>query len=44
MEIRSAIASIPKEGEVQKMPNIQMTALYCILLSSLKGYDNDTLL
>jgi len=38
------MASIPIDGDVQKAPRIHNTAHCCILLSSLKEYDNGTLL
>ena len=41
---RSIIASMPKEREVQNMPKIYITALCCILLSSLIGYKSSILL
>jgi len=40
----SAIASIPKDGKVQKAPKTQMVALLCIFLSSLSRYANGALL
>jgi len=33
MEIRPAMASMPSDGEVQKVPIIQRTALRCIFFS-----------
>jgi len=38
------IASIPKDGEVQKAPRIHIAAFYCILLSLLSRYDSNALL
>jgi len=38
MGIRLAIASIPKEDEVQKVLKIQIATLLCILLNSLERY------
>jgi len=34
--MRSAIASMPSDSEVQKAPVIYKTALYCILFSSMR--------
>lgn len=42
--IRPAIASIPHVDEVWKALVIHMTVLYCIFLSSLRGWNNKTLL
>ena len=44
MWIRLPVALTPKEDEVQKMPRIQMSALFCILFNSLRGYESGTLL
>ena len=38
------MALIPIEGEIQKAPYIQSATCHCISLSSLRGYDNGTLL
>jgi len=44
MEISPTIALILKEGKVQKASRIQIAALLCIFLNSLRGYDKGTLL
>jgi len=42
--MRLVIASIPADGEVRKAPNIHKTALLCMFLSTLNGYDSSVLL
>jgi len=42
--MRPAIASTPKDGDVQSVPKIQIAALLCILFSALRGYDSGILL
>jgi len=44
MGMSPAIASIPINGDMQKVPKIYITALCCILLNLLKGYNSSTLL
>ena len=44
MGIRPVITLISKVEEVQKTSVIYNTTLYCILLSSLSGYNNSALL
>ena len=38
MEIRPVMASIPSDGEVQKVSVIQRTALCCIFFSSVRFF------
>ena len=42
--MRSVMASIPDDGEVQNTPNIHNATLFYIFLSTLKGYDSSALL
>ena len=44
MGMSPVMASIPIKGKVQKVPKIHITALCCILLSLLIGYNSGTLL
>ena len=42
--MRSVIALMPKERDVQNAPNIYKAAFLCMFLSTLKGYKSGTLL
>jgi len=42
--MRPAMALIPNKEDVWKAPNIHIASLLCIFLSSLRGYNNGTLL